>query len=480
MPHNASRQRALALFLAVLIALATPFCALAQEAGGYDAANPQNLTDDDLTAKAALVMDAATGTVLYDKNARRKTYPASTTKIMTCLVALENFPDLNQLVTVGPEAKQIPSDSSTLGVRQGEAYPMIDLLYGMMMRSGNDAAMTIAVAVAGSVDAFVGMMNQRAKELGCKDTNFVNPHGYHDEAHYTTAYDLALIAQAAMLNRTFREIVAAKSYTMSATDQREKWRIDTSYDMYVATSKFYYPDLIGIKTGYHSKAGRCFVGAADKDGVELISVVLKSKSTKGSDGKYSGEYWVDTARLLDYGITRYQTLTFSQMFDQAPIYASIKNAARTDENAGLVRLQVVPGTALDTYTVKCLPEQAEKMLSDFGQGLTINYTKELTAPILAGDILGTISMKVNGQDVTATVIASRSVEAEAVPFTLESLAPEVAGVLDNHAVVVVAGVVVLAVLIIVIVRLRVAARNRRRRREMLRRRKAAYDRYRRM
>ena len=480
MPHNTRRSPALALLLAVLIALATPLYALAQDTSGYDAANPQNLTDDDLVAKAALVMDAATGTVLYDKNAYRRTYPASTTKIMTCLVALENFPDLNQRVTVGPEAKQIPGDSSTLGVRQGEAYPMIDLLYGMMMKSGNDAAMTIAVAVAGSVQSFVEMMNQRAKELGCKDTNFVNPHGYHDEAHFTTAYDLALIAQAAMGNRTFREIVAAKSYTMSATDQREKWRVETSNSMYVATSKFYYPDLIGVKTGYHSKAGRCFVGAADKDGVELISVVLKSKNTEVSKGNFSGEYWVDTARLLDYGITRYETLTFTQMFDQAPIYASIKNAARTDENAGLVRLQVVPGTALDTYTVKCLPEQAQQMLSDFGQGLTINYTKELTAPIVAGDILGTITMKVNGQDVTATVIASRSVEAEAVPFTLESLVPDVAVALDNHTVLAAVGVLLLAVLIIVIVRLRAAARNRRRRREMLRRRKAAYDRYRKM
>lgn len=479
MPHNTRPSRALALLMAVLLALATPFCALAQESGGYDQANPQNLTDDDLVAKAALVMDAESGAVLYDKNASRRTYPASTTKIMTCLVALENFPDLDQLVTVGPEAGQIAGDSSVLGIRQGEAYPMIDLLYGMMMRSGNDAAMTIAVAVAGSVDEFCQLMNQRAKAIGCRDTNFVNPHGLHDEAHYTTAYDLALIARAAMQNRTFREIVAAKSYTMSATSQREKWRIETSNSMYVATSKFYYPDLIGVKTGYTSKAGRCFVGAADKGGVELISVVLKSKNTKGENG-YEGEFWVDTARLLDYGITRYETLTFTQMFDQAPIYASIKNAARTDENAGLVKLQVVPGTALDTYTVKCLPEQAEQMLSDFGQGIAINYTSDLTAPVMAGDILGTITMNVNDQPVTATVIASRSVEAEATPFTLESLVPDVAGALNNNAVFVAIGVVALLIILIIIIRLRVAARNRRRRKEMLRRRKAAYDRYRRM
>ena len=160
-------------------------------------------------------------TVLYEKNARRKTFPASTTKIMACLVALENFPDLDQLVTVGPEAGRIPADSSKLNIREGEQYPMIDLLYGMMMRSGNDASMTVAVAVSGTVEDFVDLMNQKARELGCKDTFFVNPHGYHDEAHVSTAYDLALIARAAMENRTFREIAAARSYTMSSTSSGE-------------------------------------------------------------------------------------------------------------------------------------------------------------------------------------------------------------------------------------------------------------------
>ncbi len=480
MAHMVKPDRALALVLAVLLALAAPCWAQAQQSGGYDAANPQNLTDADLTAKAALVMDAATGTVLYEKNADRRTYPASTTKIMTCLVALENFPDLQQLVTVGPEAGQISSDSSVLGIRQGEQYPMLDLLYGMMMRSGNDAAMTIAVAVSGSVEAFAGLMNQKAKELGCKDTHFVNPHGLHDESHYTTAYDMALIARAAMQNRTFREIVAAKSYTMSATSQREKWRVETSNPMFVATSRFYYPDLVGIKTGYTSRAGRCFVGAADKDGVELISVVLKSKNTQDGQGRNNGEYWVDTARLLDYGMTRYETYTYTELFNQAPIYAVIQNAAHGDENGGMLKVQIVPGTALDTYTVKCLPEQAQEMLSQFGQSVDIQYTRELAAPVAAGDILGTVTIEAGGQPVTATVVASRAVEAEAVPFSLESLLPNVAQVLSNRWVLIGGGALALILLLVVILRLRAAARRRRRRKEMLRRRRAAYDRYRKM
>ena len=463
MAERSTRSRLLALLAALFLALALCVCAMAEESGSYDSADPGSLKDSDLVAKAALVMDAKTGTVLYEKNARRKTFPASTTKIMACLVALENFPDLDQLVTVGPEAGRIPADSSKLNIREGEQYPMIDLLYGMMMRSGNDASMTVAVAVSGTVEDFVDLMNQKARELGCKDTFFVNPHGYHDEAHVSTAYDLALIARAAMENRTFREIAAARSYTMSSTSQREKWRIETANYMFVATSKYYYPALIGIKTGHHSKAGRCFVGAASRDGMEMISVVLRSKE---------GAMWTDPARLFDYGFTRYHTMSFSQMFDRAPIYASIRNAATEDEGAGLVRLQVVPGTALDGYKTAFLPEQLDQVLAEFGQGLRIQYEEEPTAPIMAGDILGTITMDVDGAPVSAPVIASRDVAAQPQPFTLESLMPGVARFVRSQPLWVALGFLLVLIILILIIRHIATSRERRRRR-------AAYERYRR-
>ena len=320
----------------------------------------------------------------------------------------------------------------------------------------------VAVAVSGTVEDFVDLMNQKARELGCKDTFFVNPHGYHDEAHVSTAYDMALIARAAMEHRTFREIVAARSYTMSATSLREKWRIETANSMFVATSKYYYPALIGIKTGNHSKAGRCFVGAASRDGMEMISVVLKSKE---------GAVWTDTARLFDYGFTRYNSMSFSQMFDRAPIYASIRNAATEDEGSGLVRLQVMPGTALDSHKTAFLPGQLDQVLAEFGQGIRIKYKEEPTAPIMAGDILGTITMEVDGTPVSAPVIASRDVAAKPLPFTLESLMPGVARFIRSHPLWIALGFLLALVILILIIRYIATFRKRRRRRSV-------YERYR--
>ncbi|MGJ4850959.1 D-alanyl-D-alanine carboxypeptidase family protein [Bacillota bacterium Meth-B3] len=473
------RRRASALIMALALVFLSPLAprAAAQAAAKparvdtYDPKRPQSLNDDDLTARAALVMDARTGDVLYDKNARRKTYPASTTKIMTCLLALEHG-TMEEIVTIPPESAQVPGDSSNTGVKPGEQMTMGDLLSGMMIRSGNDAAVAVAVHVAGSVPAFVDMMNERARQLGMKDTHFVNAHGYHDEAHVSTAYDLALLAREAMLSRDFRDIVAAKSYTMAPTALREKVTFATKNPMFVASSKFYYPDLVGIKTGYHSKAGQCFVGAAVKDGVELISVVLKCGGGKEPDNK-----WTDTARLMDYAITRYETLTFEQLLERAPVYASVKDAALNDPDAGVLKLSVVPGTALDGYKLKCLPEREAESLKAFSEGLKVSYTDELTAPIRMGDILGTLTMPMNGQNVEAKLVASRDVAREAEPFSMERLFPGLRETLTSPAVLIGAIVLVLLLIAVIVAKLRAAARERRRRRDMLKRRRKAYDRY---
>ena len=291
----------LALWLSTAVALSAVFLeparaetTAAKKVDTYDANNPGNLNADDIEGEAAVVMDYKTGRVLFEKNADEKLYPASTTKVMTCLLALESG-RLNETVTIPKEASKVPKDSSLVPVTPGEKMPFIDLLYGLMMRSGNDGAVAVAVIVAGSVDNFVAMMNQRARELGCENTHFANPHGYQDETHYTTARDLALITREAMKNATFREIVSANSYTMSATEKREKLKLATSNAMFVKTSPYYYEYEVGVKTGYHSKAAHCFVGAAKKNGASLISVTLKT--TK--NGK-----WTDTKRLMEYGFAQ--------------------------------------------------------------------------------------------------------------------------------------------------------------------------------
>jgi len=272
---------------------ATPVATAAPTVDGYDENNPQKLTEADIRGEAAVVMNAETGEFLFEKNADEVLYPASTTKIMTCLLALE-YGKLDKAVKVPKQITKLPKDSSLVPLKAGEKTTLRDLLYGLMLRSGNDAAVTIAVAVSGSVNKFVDKMNQRAQELGCTNTSFANPHGYHNKNHYSTARDLAIIAREAMKNAEFRKIVSTTSYTLPKTNKHKKRKLTTSDAMLLESSPHYYPYEIGIKTGYHSKAGQCFVGAAEKDGITLISVTLKTSK----NGR-----WIDTRRLMEYAFS---------------------------------------------------------------------------------------------------------------------------------------------------------------------------------
>ncbi len=465
----------LALWLSTAVALSAVFLeparaetTAAKKVDTYDANNPGNLNADDIEGEAAVVMDYKTGRVLFEKNADEKLYPASTTKVMTCLLALESG-RLNETVTIPKEASKVPKDSSLVPVTPGEKMPFIDLLYGLMMRSGNDGAVAVAVIVAGSVDNFVAMMNQRARELGCENTHFANPHGYQDETHYTTARDLALITREAMKNATFREIVSAKSYTMSATEKREKLKLATSNAMFVKTSPYYYEYEVGVKTGYHSKAAHCFVGAAKKNGASLISVTLKT--TK--NGK-----WTDTKRLMEYGFAQYKTYAFNKIYDANPLYATIKNADSEDAGSGLVELTVVPGGSIGNYSVTCLPDDLAETSRDIMSKVSVQYTSTLVAPIREGDILGSISYTADdGSAFSGTVIASRDVQEIKPVSALGEIVPW-ADTVDYSLIWILLGLFGLVVLLIVLLRIQHAIRRKRRYRELRRRQQMAYSRYR--
>ncbi len=378
----------------------------APKADAYDEAHPEVLTADDLRGETAIVIDGGTGRVLFEKNADEALYPASTTKIMTCLLALENG-DLDKIITVPKEITKLPSDSSLVPLKAGEKMSLRDLLYGLMLPSGNDAAVTIAVAIAGSVDDFVAMMNFRARELGCRNTRFENPHGYQDKDHKTSARDLALIAREAMKNATFREIVSAGSYTIEATNKSKSRKLTSTDLMLSEKSTYYYAYETGIKTGHHAKAGHCFVGAAEKDGVELISVTLKS----GENSK-----WTDTKRLMEYGFSQYTTYAFDDLYAENPLYASIQSADPGDPEGGRVRLSIAPGGAIGGYSVSCPKDGFDDASKDLMARASIQYTTALTAPIRAGDILGSISLAVgDGSELTGTLIASRDVAAATIP-----------------------------------------------------------------
>jgi D-alanyl-D-alanine carboxypeptidase (penicillin-binding protein 5/6) len=258
----------------------------------FDASQPLSLTADHLYGDACIVMDATTGKVLFEHNSRRQMYPASTTKIMTLLLALEKG-YLNETVTIPQSAANVPADSSLVPVYPGEQMTMEDLLHGLMIRSGNDAANAVATIIAGDVDAFVGDMNAKAQELGAYDTHFVNPHGYHDEAHYTTAYDLATIARAGLTDAQFCRIVTCLSYTLPATSRREPLTLNCTHELFNPESEFYIPYAAGIKSGYTSAAGFCYVGAAQTGQGTLIAVVLHAPTRNRA--------WQDMKKLFSYG-----------------------------------------------------------------------------------------------------------------------------------------------------------------------------------
>lgn len=267
---------------------------------------PQGPKASSIVAESAILMEASTGLILYEKNMDEKQYPASVTKIMTALVAIENS-SLDEVLTYSKEAVYgIEYGSSNIAVEVGEKLTMEQSLYAMMLESANEVCLGVAEHIAGSVSAFVDMMNERAKELGCTNTHFVNPNGLHDDNHYTTAHDMALISQAAIENETFRKITGTKQYTIPETNKKEArtWIKNHNQMLYgYKYPKYEYENCIGGKTGYTSMAKSTLVTFAEKDGMTLIVVVLKTLGPSYEQNEYT-----DTTKLFDYGYNNF-TLT---------------------------------------------------------------------------------------------------------------------------------------------------------------------------
>lgn len=250
-------------------------------------------------AEGAVLMDAATGKVLFGKNQDMQFYPASITKVMTALLVLERC-SLNDTVTFSASATtNLESGAVSLGVSEGDQLTVEQCLYGLLLKSANEIGNGLAEHVAGSVSAFADLMNARARELGCKNTHFTNPHGLNDTAHKTTPYDMALIMRAALQNETFRKIDTTTSYEFPATKKSAAKTITMGHKMMYPTDSRYYEGIIGGKTGYTSKAGNTLVTGAQRNGVRLIAVVMKA----------SGSHYTDTIAMLDYGFANYEKLT---------------------------------------------------------------------------------------------------------------------------------------------------------------------------
>lgn len=220
-----------------------------------------------------VVIEKTTGRVLFEHNSSKKAYMASTTKILTAICVIESF-DIKQQITITKES--IGVEGSSVYLAEGEIYTVEDLLYGLMLRSGNDCAETLAISLSGSIENFATIMNSTAKKAGANQSNFVNPHGLHDDNHYTTAYDLALITRYALNNSTFAKISSCKSYTATeiTSNTKRNW---VNKNKMLST----YDGATGVKTGFTKKAGRCLVSSAKRDNLELVCVVLNEQNHYG-------------------------------------------------------------------------------------------------------------------------------------------------------------------------------------------------------
>jgi D-alanyl-D-alanine carboxypeptidase (penicillin-binding protein 5/6) len=366
LPSNGKTNVALlVLFFAVIQTLLFNISGLATEAK----------VAPNITAESAVLMDAVTGKVLFEKRCRVRRPPASTTKIMTAILALEHGnPD--DLVCASEHACSTPFAS--LHLRPGEQIHLRDLLYGMLLRSGNDAAVCVAEHIGGSEEEFVRMMNRKAKEIGAKDTHFVNPHGLHHPAHYSTAYDLALIARYAIRYPMFRQIVQTKTTRIERSINKQ--------DVYLKnTARFLwrFDGADGIKTGYTRQAGHCFVGSATRDGWKLIAVVLKSQN--------AGE---DTAKLLDYGFTHFKQVRF------ASTVQPVKMLRVSGGVEGSVK--IVPRDDLAVVLPK-----AKKVRS----WTDIDTRKKASAPVKKGEKLGVLTGYLDGRKIgSVDLVAASSVD----------------------------------------------------------------------
>ena len=406
-------MRSVKRFLSAALALVWLCCAAGARARAeYDMNQPQNLDASHLYAESALLVDQDSGEVLFTKDSRVRMYPASTTKIMTLLLALERGIGLEDQVTIPAEAGDVPEGSSVVPVMPGDVMSFGDLLYGFMLSSGNDGANAVAVLVDGSIAAFVEHMNRRAGEIGCEGTHYVNAHGYHDSEHFTTAQDLALISLEAMKNPDFRKIVAAPRWTMNI--QRGGKAVQTEIisrnSLLQSDEKYYYPDCTGIKTGHHNKAGWCFVGSAQRDGKRVICVVLKCEEEMSK--------WYDAARLFEYGFTRYAPVTLASLLEQCQDRlepARVENARADDPQGGVLALELsdISGGEQTMQLVSGSPLALSAALDRVAAGIRVTLSGPVQAPVNQGAALGSLVLELEGfEPVTAMMTASRSVEVQ--------------------------------------------------------------------
>lgn len=391
-------------FLSRLLALAMLLSVLAVPTLALDDPDPQ--------CGAAILVDGDYGEVIYEKNGYERMYPASTTKIMTSLLVLEAVERgelaLDMPVSASASAiASIPTDSSTVGIKAGEILTVEQLLYCDLVSSANEACAILAELVGGSLDGFVTLMNARAAELGMENTHFVNPHGYHDPDHYTTAYDIYLMTSEAMKYETFRTIVSTAKYIVPATNMSDERTLRTTnalIDNWRITG-YTYSRAIGIKTGSTSAAGQCLVCAAvDDQGRTFYCIILGAENVTDESGNVIRYSFKESRRLLEWGFENFERTT---LMDETLV---IREVPVTLSETDHVLVQPV-GSIERTMPTDYDPDQAT---------IIVDLPESVEAPVAADQKLGTVTLVYDGEELgTLDLVTMSSVERSDTQYYLK-------------------------------------------------------------
>lgn len=348
--------------------------------------------DFQIYSSGSVLMDASTGKVLIQKDMNKQLYPASTTKILTAIIAIEKLDLSSTLIASRSAVMAIPSGYSNAGIKVGESLNVNDLLEMFLIHSANEVGYIFAEEISGNIENFANLMNQKATELGCINTHFTNPSGIHDINHYSTAYDMALIARYCMKNETFRNIVNKKSCKFSATDlyPEERYFKNTN-SLLDPSNRYYYEYAIGIKTGFTTQAKNCLIAGAQKNGIELIAVMLGAEATEnGQSGRY-----IDAKNLFDFGFENYKVKQFLQEGTKIA-EIKIKNATKETQTLNLLAKTSLSATFESSFNISSLNP-------------SIKIEENITAPIAKDKILGKISYDIDGITYETDLIAENDV-----------------------------------------------------------------------
>ena len=390
---------------------------LASDAIPWDSAHPDMLEAEMLYARSAILIEAESGDVLFEKNADEMLYPASTTKILTAYIALKMSDLTLDTVKVSQNAIDlVPPTYEKIPLKAGEIIRMEDLIAATLIKSGNDGANAIAEFISGDIEHFAILMNNVAAMLGCSAlTHFTNPSGVHDENHYATVRDMAIIAREAMKDERFASIVRKNSINLPATENGHAARtiVGRTYIL-DPEHNAYYPYCTGVKTGFTNAAGYCFIGSARKGGVNLISVVFYSSA----NGR-----WSDTRKLMEYGFTQIESITPESLYAESPRMIEIAGFDLSDKQHGQLMLGIRAVDPDRDMTVVGHKTMIDTMRENFNEVSTVSWTREFRAPIHVGDVMGILTFySTTKGSAEYELVATRSVPArQNAPPTLEQI-----------------------------------------------------------